>query len=51
MKIENIYIFIAESIRSQVKAFMSLPEYKCNATINDFVPHEIYEHKMSMVGN
>ncbi|KAF7638942.1 hypothetical protein Mgra_00001465, partial [Meloidogyne graminicola] len=32
-----------------VKAFMSLPEYKCTATINDFVPSEIYENKMAMI--
>lgn len=34
---------------AQVKAFMSLPEFKCNATINDYVPHEVYENKMAMV--
>ena len=28
---------------------MSLPEYKCLASVDDFVPPEIYENKMAMV--
>ena len=30
---------------------MSLPEYKCTASVDDFVPPEIYENKMAMVKN
>ncbi|CAK5031757.1 unnamed protein product [Meloidogyne enterolobii] len=32
-----------------VRAFMSLPEYKCLASVDDFVPQEIYENKMAMI--
>ena len=28
---------------------MSLPEYKCLASVDDFVPPEVYENKMAMV--
>uniref|UniRef100_A0A915MEI8 Uncharacterized protein n=1 Tax=Meloidogyne javanica TaxID=6303 RepID=A0A915MEI8_MELJA len=32
-----------------VRAFMSLPEYKCLASVDDFVPPEVYENKMAMI--
>lgn len=34
-----------------VHAFMQLPEQLCNATTNDYVPQEVYEGKMALVGN
>lgn len=32
-----------------VRAFMLLPEFRCNATINDYVAPSVYEHKMALV--
>uniref|UniRef100_A0A915CZP6 Uncharacterized protein n=1 Tax=Ditylenchus dipsaci TaxID=166011 RepID=A0A915CZP6_9BILA len=34
-----------------IRAFMSLPEFKCNATANDYVPPEEYESKMALFRN
>uniref|UniRef100_A0A915BUA5 Uncharacterized protein n=1 Tax=Parascaris univalens TaxID=6257 RepID=A0A915BUA5_PARUN len=31
-----------------IQVFMLLPEYKCTATENDFVPSEIYENKLAI---
>uniref|UniRef100_A0A0M3IST0 Nucleobase-ascorbate transporter 10 n=1 Tax=Ascaris lumbricoides TaxID=6252 RepID=A0A0M3IST0_ASCLU len=32
-----------------IQVFMLLPEYKCTATENDFVPSEIYENKLAII--
>ncbi|KAI1721932.1 permease family domain-containing protein [Ditylenchus destructor] len=32
-----------------IRAFMTLPEFKCNATESDYVPQETYEHKMALI--
>ncbi|KAI1728588.1 permease family domain-containing protein [Ditylenchus destructor] len=32
-----------------IRAFMTLPEFKCNATDSDYVPQETYERKMALI--
>ncbi|KAL3104831.1 hypothetical protein niasHT_024030 [Heterodera trifolii] len=32
-----------------IKAFMSMDQFRCNATIDDFVPPEVYEDKMAII--